>query len=328
MSLVIGFDVSKKKLAQAVFDGKKYEITEIDNTKTAITACIKRYKSQLESVIMVMEATGTYHLKLATMLYEAGFKVAVVNPLIIKRYSEMKMARVKTDFFDAKQIAKYGFDYCGELRLFTPSSEAQQQMIKILRAMEDLEQTTSQYRNRIEALSQDPVTFELVASCYKTVINEIAEKMKKLNLALQQLMQEHYADNAKLLQSIPGVGPKTSAVIIAFFGEFENFETSRQVISFCGTNPSPKESGSSIKGRGKISKKGKKYLRKQLYMSTVSAAQHNNSCKELYQRLTKNGHENRQARVAVINKLIRQIFAIMKSKKFYDENYNPLCAQN
>jgi len=171
MSLVIGFDVSKKKLAQAVFDGKKYEITEIDNTKTAITACIKRYKSQLESVIMVMEATGTYHLKLATMLYEAGFKVAVVNPLIIKRYSEMKMARVKTDFFDAKQIAKYGFDYCGELRLFTPSSEAQQQMIKILRAMEDLEQTTSQYRNRIEALSQDPVTFELVASCWKIQSN-------------------------------------------------------------------------------------------------------------------------------------------------------------
>jgi transposase len=266
-----------------------------------------------------MEATGVYHLKLATMLYDNGFKVGVINPLIIKRYYQMRMIRAKTDIVDAKLIAEYGFEQ--SVRLFSPPSKERQIIVKLLKAIDKLIVTKESYYNRLEALFQDPLQVGILNKNFKQLIHNIDSLIDKFEKELIEIVKQNYSETYERLLSIKGIGNKTAIVIIGFFGKFENFESSKQVASFIGVNPSPKQSGSSVRGRGRISKKGNSYLRKQLFMTSLSAMRYNKSCRELYQRLSLKGKEHKVCRIAVVNKLIKQVFAIIKYERFYDESY-------
>lgn len=317
MKLVIGVDVSKKKLDASLYDGNKHKLQTISNSSAEIKRFLRKYENKKQNSLFVMEATGIYHLQLAYILYEKGFNVSVINPLIIKRYAEMKMLRAKTDNVDAKVIANYGYEQ--DVKLFKPRSKKRQRIIKILKAIEDLTISKNNYLNRLEALNKDPLKEISVEGCFNKLIIELNMSIEKLEKELKNLINKHYKTEYKRLLSIDGVGPKTAIVIIAFFGKFENFENSKQVVSYIGTNPSPKESGSSVRKRGRISRKGNSYLRKQLFMTALSAMKHNNSCNEMYKRLSLKGKEHKVLRVAVLNKLVRQIFAILK----YDREYDP-----
>ncbi len=323
MELIIGIDVSKKKLDLSVYNGDQHKALCVNNDKKSIEKMLKSFINKKEDCLFVMEATGVYHLRLATILHEQGFKVGVINPLIIKRYTQMKMLRAKTDAVDAKIIAEYGYEQ--KVSLFQPRSKERQKIIKILKAVDSFIDTKYSFNNKLEALAQDPLQIKSVSKSYKQIIRNAEREIAKFEDELLQIVREHYSDTYKRLLSIKGVGSKTAVVIIGFFGNFEDFENSKQVASFIGVNPSPNESGSSVKGRGRISKKGNSYLRKQLYMTSLSAMQHNSSCKEFYERLISKGKEHKVCRIAVVNKLIKQIFAILKYDRIYDPNYNKNC---
>ena len=323
MKLIIGIDVSKEKLDLSVFDGRNHKMVNVMNKKKNIEDLLKNYKDSKNDCLFVMEATGVYHLQLATTLHDQGFKVGVINPLIIKRFAQMKMMRAKTDKVDARVIAEYGYEQ--EVSLFKPHSKERQRIIRILKAIDAFIGTKEGYRNRLEALAQDPLQAKSVIKNYKQLIRNIEKMIEKFEVELLRIVKEHYLDTYERLLTIRGVGNKTAVVIIGFFGKFEDFENSKQVASFIGVNPSPRESGSSVKGRGRISRQGNSYLRKQLYMTSLSAMQHNRSCKELYERLISKGKEHKVCRVAVVNKLIKQIFAILKYDRIYDPNFNKNC---
>ena len=323
MKLIIGIDVSKKKLDLSVYNGEQHKALCVKNDKISIERILKSFSHNKDNNLFVMEATGVYHLQLATILHEQGFKVEVIKPLIIKRFAQMKMMRAKTDAVDARIIAEYGYEQ--KVSLFQPRTRERQKIIKMLKAVDAFIETKENYRNRLEALSQDPLQIKSVTNSYEQIIRNAERKIAKFEVELLQIVKEHYSEVYNRLLTIKGVGVKTAVVIIGFFGKFEDFENSKQVASFIGINPSPKESGSSIRGRGRISKKGNSYLRKQLYMTSLSAMQHNKSCKEFYERLTSKGKEHKVCRVAVVNKLIKQIFAILKYDRVYDPNYIKNC---
>ena len=323
MKLVIGIDVSKEKLDLSIFNGEQHKMLSLRNEPKSIKTMLKDYRNSNTDLLFLMEATGVYHLQLATILHEYGFKVSVVNPLIIKRFSQMKMMRAKTDAVDARLIAAYGYEQ--KVQLFNPRSKERQKIIKILKAVDSLTITKNSYLNRLEALEQDPLQVKSIIRTFRQFIHNIDKVIAKLEEELMDIIQEHYSDTYKQLLSIKSVGSKTAAAIVGFFGKFEDFENSKQVASYIGINPSPKESGSSIKGRGRISRKGNSYLRKRLYMTSLSAMQHNRTCKELYDRLKLKGKEHKVCRMAVVNKLIKQIFAILKYNRVYDPNYQKFC---
>jgi len=108
MQYCIGVDISKDTFNAAVFDGEKV-LTDMvfDYTPEGINEFYKHVKDM--DCLVVMEATGTYYLRLAEHLYHNGVKVSVVNPLIIKRFSEMRLKRTKTDKADARIISQYGY---------------------------------------------------------------------------------------------------------------------------------------------------------------------------------------------------------------------------
>jgi len=147
--------------------------------------------------------------------------------------------------------------------------------------------------------------------------NEIADLEQKL----ESVIKEYEPDLLTRLCSIPGVGKRTAIYLIVLTQGFEKFESSRQLISNFGLNPIIRESGSSVRGRSRISKTGDNQVRKLLFMCAFTACEHNKACREIYQRLTAKGKSKKLALIAVANKLLKQSLAIAKSGLYYDEKY-------
>lgn len=314
--LVAGIDVSKCRLDITIYDGKQENSFDIPYNQSSFNKIMNRFDN--ETIHIVCEATGNYHLRLAKFTYDLGSKFSSVNPFIIKRYSDIMMKRAKTDRIDSSLIARYGFEFKPKQTLQLPQSRIK--MKQLLKAIEDIHQTEQDYRNRLEAHSVNPYGVKEVEDTYRQVLQVTATKREEMEHELIKIAKSQHPQSYKLLISIPGVGPIGSAVIIAFFGRFETFETSKQVISFIGTNPSIIESGK-FKGKSRMSRKGSSYIRKKLYMCAISASRHNHMCNQLYQRLQSRGMAKKPALVAVMNKLIKQAFGILKSDKPYKKNF-------
>lgn len=321
MDTIIGIDVSKEKFNVCILEGDQQREFEVENTGKGIVRFLKKWEARRDKVLIVMEATGVYHLRVALEAYERGFKVGIVNPFIMKRYAEVKRVRAKTDKVDARVIASYGREHSCDISLFQPLDPQRHKMIQLLKAIDDLIGTEREYGNRLEALGQDPNSCALVEKTYKKMILKAQQLRKGLEEELKEIVITYDPEGYERLKGIKGVGAKTATIMIAFFGHFESFETSKQVISYIGTNPSPKQSGTSLNGRSRISKKGNAFIRKYLFMSSLTAMKHNKACSQLYQRLIQKGKENKVARIAVLNKLVRQIFAIIKHNRDYDPDY-------
>ena len=320
MKVSIGIDVSMDTLDVALYDGKSHKILRCENRETGFSEIEKELIGYDRANILIsMEATGIYHLKMAVYFHERGYSVSVLNPLIMKRYTEMKMLRAKTDSVDARAIAEYG--YTESPCYFIPKKGQNERITQLLKLIDGLHRTKSEIRNRFHAFKRVPGADEtalLICEELEACINaEIRQAEQKIN----QILKEYYSDDNKRLREIPGVGERLSSLVIGFFGKFENFDNAKQVSSFIGLNPSPRQSGISLNGRGIISKKGNRYIRKIFYMAALSASKHNSACKAQYERLLANGKSKRVALIAVANKLARQIFAVMKYDRIYDPNF-------
>ena len=321
MKLSIGIDVSKRTLDVVFFDGEIMNLFTCENNKNGMAILnqkMKRFKKN--DITVTMEATGNYHLYLATYLHSKGYTVSVINPLIIKRFSEMKMMRAKTDSVDARIIAEYGFEQ--KPSIFTPKPHNCQKIIYYLKAIEDLLQMKAQNTNRLEALSFAPDAPKELLESFNKINEFIIQQIKESEKAINRLVQETNEEQYNQLMKIPGVGKRTAVAIIGYFNDFEYFETAKQVVSYIGVNPSPRMSGTSVRGTGSISRKGNPYLRKLFYMAALSASKHNDSCIQLYNRMLLKGKDKKLALIAVANKLIRQVFAVTKYKREYVAEYH------
>lgn len=128
-------------------------------------------------------------------------------------------------------------------------------------------------------------------------------------------------EQLSLLKTIPGIGDKTALFLIVITDGFQKFEKASQLCSYVGITPTIRESGSSVKGRSRISKVGNKKLRNFLFLCAFNACKVNKACRQIYERIVNKGKSKKLALIAVANKLLRQSFAIAKSGLPYDEAY-------
>ena len=324
MKLSIGFDVSKSTVDAALFDGIRTEHFQVENSEEGFKMVLEKAGGYaLEDIMVTMEATGVYHHRCASFFDSRGFFVSVVNPLIIKRYTDMRMSRVKTDKADAKQIARYGWSQ--QAYRYKAPSEKCQKIRAFLKVIEGLKREKTQHRNRLEALAQFASDMSEIAAVHHSIIQNLDAQIRQAEQRIQILAQEEHPEKYAQLQTIPGVGKRVAGAVIGYFGSMGDFETAKQLVCFIGSNPSPKESGSSVKGRGSISRKGNSYLRKLFFLAALSACKWNRSCKDLYERLVAKGKAKKVALIAVANKLIRQVFAVTKYSRGYDPEF---CAKS
>lgn len=310
---IFGIDISKSTFDVMDCSGNYYQFD--NNTK----GFVKFLKLLNNDSHCVMEATGYYHYQLAYFLIDNSIQVSVENPLSIKRFIQMKLSRVKTDKSDAKMICLYGQHQ--DLQLWVGYSKNQMECLQMIRLLDTYTKQSTALKNKLQAEQTLGNPSKIVVSSLKRCLKNIAKETLVVEDKLLELVKIEYQEVLTKVESIPGIGRKTAMMLVVLTDGFNRFESSSQLCSFCGLTPVIRQSGSSIKGRVRISKIGNSKLRNLLFMCSFTACKCNKACKEIYDRITEKGKSKKLALIAVCNKLLRQAFAIAKSGVEYNKEY-------
>lgn len=310
--MVTGIDCSKDYFDVAVLkEGRPSFTGRFSNDRQGFKEALVRLKGSH----VTMEATGPYYFPLARFLYEAGERVSVANPLVLRRFSQMRMSRAKTDRKDAVLIAE--FTQMTAPKLWEPPSKAVQQIRNLEMYIEGQKKCRQILSNQLHALEASGTLSGGLKEDIEAELEGYDSRVCSKEKEIEGLIRKHYKEMAANLRSIPGIGPRSVALLITLTDGFSMFENYRQVISYFGLAPRIYESGSSVRGRNHICKMGMGQMRKVLYMAATAAIRCNQACKELYERLRAKGKPYKVALIAAVNKLIKQVFAIAKSGKPY-----------
>ena len=314
---IIGIDISKEKfdacfsLEAGNYTSRSYEYNEKG---------VKSFTKEVSSgCICVMEATGVYHLPLAYHLHKHGVFVSVVNPLSVKNFSRAVMCRTKTDKSDARLLVEYALKM--DLEEWRPTSDNYVRIQQIYRSIELFKTNITQLENQLEAIGNSVVQDAKLTRLLNKQVKSLKNTVKKLEKEIELLIKEDDAGVIDNICSIPGVGKKTAIALITATKGLHGFDNYRQVSSYFGLCPRIYDSGKSVHGKAHICKMGMGWMRKLLYMCAVSAVRHNKACIALYERMKMKGKATKVALIAVANKLLKQIFAIVKNNCAYDESF-------
>lgn len=283
----------------------------------------KGFKSLLKSLpknaLVVMEATGYYHYRLAQYLDNNKVLVSVVNPLSVKRFIQMKLAKVKTDKSDAKFI----FDYAtvNEVPLYSAITGLQSECFQLYQLLDVYIKQSTVTKNKLHGEKVLGIPSKAVYHSLNRTLKHLEKEILNIESRLLELVKQEQQDQLTLLQTIPGIGLKTALFLVVTTNGFEKFEKASQLCSYAGITPIIRQSGSSVRGKSRISKVGNRKLRRLLFLSAFSACRYNKACKAIFDRLVLKGKSKKLALIAVANKLLKQAFAIAKSKLPYDENF-------
>ncbi len=259
----------------------------------------------------VMEVTGSYYQVLATWVHSKSIDVSVVNPLSVKRFIQIRL---------------YGEAESPEL--WQPPSEYIIEANELHRLISLLLRQRTALKNKLHGLKAKGITKSQVVTSVRRQIRNLDQEVSTLEIKLEEVVKAHQSDLITRLCSIPGIGKRTAIYLIVITHGFEKFETSRQLISYFGLDPTIHESGSSVRGKSRISKTGDNLIRNLLFMCSFTACVHNKSCREIYQRIIAKGKPKKLALIAVANKLLKQSLAIAKSGLYYDENFRSMNLNN
>lgn len=315
MNKFIGIDISKQTF-DVSFSKKEQEL--LDNNQNGFKKLLKNIDT---STGVVMEASGPYYLNLATFLYNKQIKVFVVNPLKIKRFSQMNFNRAKTDKKDAEVIRNYALKMEEDLKEWKPEPRHIKDMKQLHSSIELLNKQLRQTKNQLGAFEDSGSVCKELGKSFKSILKKLEKEKVKLEEQMLVLGKEEYQQTLRSLTSIPGIGDKTAIMLIAITANFDKFEHYKQLIAYVGFSPRIYQSGTSVNGKGHICKMGKSQIRKLLYMCSWTAKRYNKGCIEMYERLRKKGKPERVIKIAIANKLLKQAFAIAKNKTVFDENH-------
>lgn len=316
---ILGIDISKLKFDAALMVAGKIKKTHIfENAPSGFKALSNwLLKQGITTVAACMEATGCYGEALATYLYGQGFTVSVVNPAQIKSFSGAQLKRAKTDKADAKLIAQFYLQM--NPVPWTPPPLHVRELQALVQRLSALVQMEGQEQNRMDTAAA------VIRPSIATVLATIKAEIKTVEALIREHIDRHpgLKEQSGLLDSIPGIGKATIARVLAFIGDVQRFEHAKALAAFIGLNPTVHQSGSSVRGKPHLSKKGNALLRRALYMPAIVARRYNPVIKTFADRLKKAGKPNRVIIAAVMRKLLHIIYGVLKSGKTFDADYSP-----
>jgi transposase len=305
----LGIDISKDKFDAALLIKDKFKTKAFSNTEKgflALTKWFQKYKPF--DLHICMEATGIYGEKLATFLFENNVRVSVVNPARIKGFGQCELSRNKSDKADAKLIARF----CKSMnpKSWEPPPAHIQELRGWVKRLDALNAMKQQENNRLESTEGD------VLATVTEHIRFLEEEIDKAKLVVKNLVatNEDLCQKKELLESIPGVGEATIAVVLAYIGQPELFNSAKQMAAFVGLNPKQRQSGSSVNGRTRLSKTGNSAIRKALYMPAIVASRHNPVIKRFCDNLTDAGKTKMVVIGASMRKLVHIIYGVLKNQ--------------
>ena len=320
----LGIDVAKHTFQAALLINGKLKQKSCANSKDGFQQLLEWLARHAgSSVHACMEATGRYHEALAEALVEAGHVVSVLNPLVIQRYAQCRLSRTKTDPTDAALLAE--FCHKESPAPWSPPAPEFRDLQELVRHAHALGEARQVAKNQLGAgLRCEHVAASLtkLIRTLDTQIDEVWHRIKSLVATRPQLKWQ-----SELLVSIPGIGEKTAAIILAEVQDISRFNDVRQLVAFAGLCPKERQSGSSVRGKPQLSKVGNARLRKALYMPALVAKRWNPLLKAAAERLAARGKTKMAIQGALMRKLLHLVFGILKNRKPFEAEFAPCQAR-
>ena len=327
---VVGIDVAQKELVVClgrIHDDLKpelYAFKSFANTVKGIKTFVE-WVTKLTDVALpvryVMEATGVYHEKLAYFLDEYNFEVTVVLPNKISNYVRTLEIKTVTDKTASEAIARFGLER--HLDQWHRPKKIFKTLRQLTRERGQVIHIRTMIKNQLHAEMAEAEPNKGSLDRLKKQILFFDKQEKEIKKDLNEILKldEKLKDSVKLICTITGVGTLTGVTILAETNEFELIRNKRQLTSYAGLDVKEKQSGTSVKGKPKISKRGNKYLRKAMHLPALSAIKHDERFKAVFARLVSKHGIKMKAVVAVQRKLLEMAYTIYKTQKPYDKNY-------
>jgi len=322
----LGIDVAKAKLDCCLLrqdaPGKR-KSKVVANSVAGIAELLRWLVNQdvrPEATHALLEGTGVYHETAATALHEKGLTVSILNPAQVRDFGKGLGLRTKTDGVDSCLLARFGL-------LQQPVAwQPPAAQVRVLRALlarrQALAEDLQRERNRLEkALCTG--TPDRIHESLRECISFLQQQLARLQKDIDQHI-ERYPDlkqDLALLQSIPAVGPQVGSHLLCVI-RGSSFRSAGQLAAYLGVVPVEHQSGSSIRGRARLSKAGPARIRALLYMAAMVGMRHNRHVKALYERLLARGKSRMAALGAAMRKIVHLCFGVLKNQTPYVANFN------
>jgi transposase len=326
MKWCLGVDVSKAKFDVALLraDGK-FRSKVFANEPAGFTALEQWLQAQLAGEAtqdghVCMESTGSYHEPLACFLHDRGVRVSVVNPLLVKRFAELRRLRNKTDGVDAKCLALFCRDEQPEA--WQAPSLGVRTLQALVARLDTLQAMRQSEANRLE------VAHTSVAPSIRKVMGELDAAIADVKAQIARTIDDDpdLQRRAKLLETIPGLGERTIPQLLAYIGGPERFKSAKALIAYASLTPLVRKSGSSLDQRRGTHPMGHRELKRAMYFPALVAGQHNPLVAAFWKRLKAQGKPGKVIVVACMHKLLRIVYGVLRSGKPFDASLAGLTA--
>lgn len=322
----LGIDVSKARLDCALLRSETGKVVHksVANTGAGIKALLAWLTTRgvdAAGLPIIMEPTGVYHEQSALALSDAGGRVSLVNPARLRSYAQAIGVVSKTDRLDAVVLARYG--QAEQPPVWQAPSAAARELTALLQRREALNQDILRERNRQEKALHALATPSAVTESLGKSIEFLHKQLAALDTEIRDHIDRDptLKSNDKLLRSINGVGPRVAQRMNALLSA-HRFDSAEQLASYLGLAPVEHQSGSSVRGKTRLSKRGPAAIRRLLYLPAVVASKHNPHIKATYERMLAKGKSKMSAIGAAMRKLAHLCFGVLHSQKPFNPNYN------
>jgi transposase len=323
----VGIDVSKATLDFAVCtEGEIILQLQCENNKKGIVKAIKKLRQlpdfAMTTSVFCMEYTGIYNNHLLDYLLSSKSLVWLETALQIKKSQGMK--RGKTDAIDAVRIAEYAFVHKHKMRLWNPPRKEVKRLRTLITMRERLVKSVKELRTPVKEnagfVEKDFAQME--ASIMKNSIAAMEKAIEKIEMEIKELVKKDASLKRlfDLMTSIPGIGSIVAINMIVVTDEFKKFDDPNKFSCYAGVVPFDHRSGSSIRGKSKVSHLANKKIKTLLHLAALSAITVKGEIREYYQRKVAEGKNKMSVINAIRNKLIHRIFAVIKRLTPYQKN--------
>jgi transposase len=326
----VGIDVAQKELVVQL--GRLYDdlSTELyahksfTNTAKGFVSLVQwvlKLTGPTVSVRYVMEATGVYHESLACYLADHGCSISIILPNKISNYFRTLSVKTITDKSASEAIALFGLER--KLEDWKRPKPVFKYLRQLTRERNQLVQERTMIKNQLHAEKSESDPNSSTLKRIKQRIDLLNKQEKVIKEEIETLLRKEKELKAELalLRTIPGIGTLTAATIMAETNGFELIRNKRQLASYAGFDVQEKQSGTSVKGKARISKKGNRNLRKAMHFPALTAIRHDQRFKAIFARLVSKHGIKMKAAVAVQRKLLELSYTIFKSGLPYKKNY-------
>ncbi len=327
---IVGIDVAQKELVVCLgrmhddWSPELYANKTFANAEKGMEALVLWVKKQTDhriAVRFVMEATGVYHEGLAYFLEEKGHEVSIVLPNKISNYMRTLEVRTITDKTASQAIATFGLER--KLDNWKRPKEIYRKLRQLTRERDQLVQERTIVKNQLHAEQTEAYPNKSSVKRIKDRITMLNKQEKEIRGEVTALIaqDEEIKKIVVIICSLPGIGLLTAAIVLAETNGFDLIRNKRQLASYAGFDVKEKQSGTSVRGKPRISKRGNKYLRKAMHLPALAAIRHNERFKAIFARLVSKHGIKMKAAVAIQRRLLEMIYTLYKTNKLFDKNY-------